>query len=133
MSFINDLPGEIHNEGVSISTKERTASATGSGVDVTSGDPVVEFIFGNYTDGTFSFTISGSDDGGTSWTSVSTGEKLNGTVPTISGTSNEDSLFFQEVQADANYDQLRVSLSESGSTTGAVCGAHILEINETTS
>lgn len=133
MSFINDLPGEIHNESVSLSVDSQTASATGSGVDVTSGDPVVQFILGTRTDGTFSFTISGSDDGGSSWTAVSTGEKLNGTVPTLSGTTNEDTLHFQEVQADGNYDQLRVSLSESGSTTGAVVGAHILEINETTS
>lgn len=133
MSFINDLPAEIHNESVSVSVDSQTASVTGSGVDVTSGDPVVAFIQGTYTDGTFSYTISGSDDGGSSWTSVSTGEKLNGTVPTLSGTTNEDTIKFQEVQADANYDQLRVTLSESGSTTGAVCGAHILEINETTS
>lgn len=133
MSFINDLPAEVHDSSVSVSPQTRTASTTGSGVDVTSGDAVVVGIYGSRTDGTFSFTVSGSDDGGSSWTSVSTGEKLGGSLPTLSGTTNQDTINFLEIQNQANYDQLRVSVSESGSTTGATVGAYILEINENTS
>lgn len=133
MSFINDLVAEVHSDTASITVDAQTTDQTGSGVDVTGGDPVVAFVSGNWTDGTHSFTISGSDDGGSSWTSVSSGEKLNGTVPTISGTGDEDSIDLVEVQADGNYDQLRISSSVTGATTGAVVGAHVLEINETTS
>ena len=133
MAYINDLKAEIVSSTYSITPSAKTANETGSGVDVTAGDAVVEFIQGAWTDGTFSFTISGSDDGGSSWTAVSTGEKLNGTEPTISGTSDTGSSEFVNVQNRANYDQLRVKLSETGSTTGAVVGANVLVINETNS
>lgn len=132
MSFINDLVGEVTDASASITAATLTTDTTGTGVDVTGGDPVVAFVQGSYTDGTHSFTISGKD-GTAAWTSVTSGEKLNGTVPTISGTGDEGTIALVEVQADGNYDQLRVSSSVSGAGTGAAYGAHVLEINETTS
>lgn len=133
MAYINDLKAEVASSSYSITPSAKTADETGSGVDVTEGDAVVEFMKGSYTDGTFSFTISGSDDGGSNWTSISTGEKLNGTEPTISGTSTTGSSDFVNVENRGNYDQIRVKLSETGSTTGAVLGANVLVINATNS
>lgn len=133
MAYINDFPSEVASSSYSITPSAKTASATGSGVDVTAGDAIVAFMKGSYTDGTHSFTISGSDDGGSSWTAVSTGEKLSGTVPTISGTGDTGSTDYVMVENRGNYDQLRVSTSVSNATTGAVYGADIVEINETNS
>lgn len=132
MAYINDLKAEVASNSYSITPSAKTADETGSGVDVTEGNAVIEFIKGSWTDGTHSFTISGSDDGGSSWTAVSTGEKLNGTEPTISGTSDTGSSEFVVVQNRANYDQIRVSSSVTGATTGAVYGANVLVINSTT-
>jgi hypothetical protein len=117
-----DLKSNI-KMGVSIAQAAKTSTATGTGFDVSGSHGACAVIdAGAWTDGTHAFTVQESDDNST-YTDVSA-TNLDGTAPTISGTSGQSQQYYLGYKGNKKY--IRVKSTVSGTTTGAIYGAYIL-------
>ncbi|MFJ4687061.1 hypothetical protein [Streptomyces sp. NPDC088789] len=101
----------------------RTASATGTGVDLANYDGAVAIVHaGAWTDGTHTFDVQDSDDN-TTFTSVA-GDFLSGTEPVVSNSGTAGTVYRIGYHGIRRY--VRVAVTVAGATTGAVYGAHIV-------
>ncbi|MDX1489403.1 MAG: hypothetical protein R3268_14430 [Acidiferrobacterales bacterium] len=99
-----------------------TASANGTGVDLRGFDSAQVIIdAGAWTDGTHTFEVQESDDDAT-YTAVADTE-LDGTEPVIDGAADDDQVYTIGYKGGSRY--LRVAVTVSGATSGAVYGAMI--------
>lgn len=106
----------------------QTASANGATVDRQNGGDnfqtaLIEVSIGAWTDGTHDFVVEESDDG-SSWSAVAAGD-LDGTLPTISDASTDDSVN-DSVEYTGDEQFVRVNTSIAGATVGAVYGVNVV-------
>lgn len=107
----------------SLRPQARTASANGTGVDLVGYDAALVLIdVGAWTDGTHTFEVQDSEDNST-FAAVAD-EYLLGTEPAVSGAAHDDVIYEIGYKGIKRY--LRVAVTVSGATTGAVYGASIV-------
>jgi hypothetical protein len=124
MEFImRDLKSNIAL-GVSLPPAARAAAVgTGSWVDTLGKDSKMAVVqFGDWTDGTHTPSLQGSDDG-TTGTAIGTGD-LDGSFTAVSGTTGENTV--QKVGIKSSFRHFRMMMSIANGTTGALSEAHIV-------
>lgn len=101
----------------------RTADVDGDGVDLAGFDAAVVAIHvGAWTDGTHTFEVQESDDDST-YTAVADAD-LDGAEPVVDDASSDDSVVEIGYHGRSRY--LRVAVTTSGTTSGAVYGATVV-------
>lgn len=104
----------------SLAPAARTASTDGSGVDLQGWQSATALIdAGAWTDGTHTFEVQESDDNST-FTAVADGDLI-GTEPVIDAGADGSQIY--RVGYIGNKRYVRVSVTVSGATSGAVYGA----------
>lgn len=107
----------------SLAPAARTASANGTGVDLRDFDAAMVMIdFGAWTDGSHTFEVQESDDDST-YAAVGDDDLL-GTEPVVDGASEDAQVYKLSYIGTKRY--IRVAVTVSGTTTGAVYGASII-------
>lgn len=112
----------------SLAPAERTADANGAGVDLAGSDAAVVVIHhGAWTDGTHTFQVEHADDDGSgapdTWSAVDDAD-LDGTEPTVDSAADDDTV--TEIGYQGIRRHLRVTVSVTGATNGALYGATIV-------
>lgn len=119
---IRDL---LHNTlaTVSLAPAVRTATATGTAVDLRGFDAaVISVAFGAYSDGTHTPSVQHSMDNST-FTAVSTSD-LDGTLSAVSSSAGANTI--QSVGYIGSQRYVRVVMTASGTTSGAASTALVL-------
>lgn len=107
---------------ISLAPAARTASANGTGVDLTGFlSAMVEIVTGTITDGTHTFAVEESDDN-SAFTAVADANLL-GTEPAIVAA---DDNVVKRIGYLGSKQYLRVSVTVATATTGGIYGATIL-------
>lgn len=117
---------DLYNNQTSVQSLKpaaRTASANGTGVDISSYEGAMAVIdVGAWTDGSHTFELQESDDDST-YTAVAAAD-LQGTEPVVDGAPDDDQIYELGYLGSKRY--LRVATTVSGTTTGAVYSASIV-------
>jgi hypothetical protein len=107
----------------SMAPAARTATANGTGVDLKGYHSAVAIIeVGARTDGTHTFELQESDDNST-FTAVADAD-LQGTEPAVAASGDQNKVYELGYLGKKRY--LRVKVTVSGATSGAVYGATIV-------
>ena len=105
-----------------------TATANGTGVDLKDAqDATVVIHAGDWTDGSFVFTIEESDDN-SSFSTVAAGN-LDGSLPTIDSEDEDDQIYKIGYKGTKRYIRLVSTVSGSPST-GLAFSAHVVVLNK---
>lgn len=112
----------------SLAPAARTADANGAGVDLANFDAAAVVIHhGAWTDGTHTFEVQEADDDGSgspdTWAAVADAD-LDGTEPAVSDATADDTTTVIGYHGVKRH--LRVVVTTSGTTTGAVYGATVV-------
>ena len=117
---------DLHNNikaSQSLGPAARTASANGTGVDLQGFHSAVVIIdVGARTDGSHTFQVEESVDN-SAFTAVVAAD-LQGTEPVVDDATDDDQIYKLGYLGSKQY--LRVAVTVSGATTGAVYGASIV-------
>lgn len=110
--------------GRSIAYGAKTSSANGTGVDVSDFHGAMAVIdAGAWTDGAHTFELQDSDDDST-YTAVDS-TLIDGTEPVVDGAADDDQQYYLGYKGNKKY--LRVAVTVSSATTGAIYGAYIVK------
>lgn len=111
----------------SLAPAARTADENGAGVDLDGGgehfhSALVVIDVGAWTDGTHTFEVQESDDDAT-YTAVAD-DDLQGTEPVVDAGADGDQVYELGYLGSSRY--LRVAVTVTGATSGAVYGASVV-------
>lgn len=107
----------------SIAPAAVTSDTDGSSADLANYNAAVVVIdVGTWTDGTHTFEVQESDDDST-WSAVADAD-LDGTEPVVDASGDSNAVHLIGYHGIARY--LRVSVTTSGTTNGALYGASIV-------